>query len=184
MSTEYSISVSDWNYEDWEFTGRNIEYEKRGEWSDDNEDGISEDECIPVMLYAYPLYDCPSEEEIFKIHKKTCLTVVQNIESEEYYLALCGGGMDCSQDVGMAYIIAENNIPYALAQQVCRQPNLTQHGADFRLVMKYCQEVMKNNASSAKRQIKEIKESMKQSRLMEKHGIHHVSGLAELEAVS
>ncbi len=32
--TEYSISVSDWNCEDWEFTGRNLECEKRGEWSD------------------------------------------------------------------------------------------------------------------------------------------------------
>ena len=184
MTTEYSISVNDWDYESWEFVGRDIEYEKHGECEENNESGLSGDDYIPMMLYAYPLYDCPSDEQIFQIHKKTCLTIVKNIESEEYYLALCGGGMDCSQDVGMAYIIAEDHIPYALAQQVCRQPNLTQHGKDFRLVMKYCQDVMKSNALSAKRQIKEIKESMKQSKKMDKHKIHHVSGLEKLEVAN
>jgi len=183
MTTEYSISVNDWDYESWEFVGRDIEYEKHGEWLDDNEDGISGDDYIPMMLYAYPLYDCPSDEQIFQIHKKTCLTIVKNIESEEYYLALCGGGMNCSQDIGMAYIIAEDHIPYALANEISIQPNLTQHGKDFRLVMKYCQDVMENNASSAKRQIKEIKESIKESKKMDKHKIHHVSGLKKLEIV-
>ena len=184
MTTEYSISVNDWNYESWEFVGRDTEYEKHGEWSDNNQDGISEDSYYPMMLYAYPLYDCPTDGEIFQIHKKTCLTAVKNIESEEYYLALCGGGMNYSQDIGMAYIIAEDHILYALACEISRQPDLTQHGQDFRQVMKYCRKVIENNAVSAKRQIKEIKESMKRSRLMEKHGIHHVSGLKRLEAVS
>jgi len=137
MATEYSISVSDWDYESWEFVDRDIEYEKHGEWSEDNEQGISSDDYVPMMHYAYPLYDCPSDKQIFKIHEKTCLTVVRNIEGEEYYLVLCGGGMDCSQSIGMAYIIAEDHILYALAQQISRQPNLTQYGKNFRLEMKY-----------------------------------------------
>ena len=167
MTTEYSISVSDWNYESWEFIGRHLEEEKRGEWADDNEDDISEDSYYPTMLYAYPLYDCPTDEQIFQIHEKTCLTVVQNIESEEYYLALCGGGMNFSQDIGMAYIIAEDHIPYALAEMISKQPNLTQYRKDFRQVMKYCLKAMVLNVSSAKRQIREIKESIKKSKEMD-----------------
>lgn len=184
MSSEYCISVPDWNPEEWEFTGLNLEEKSRGLWSEDNQNGITEDDFSPMMMHAYPLYGRPADEAILKIHKKTCLTVVRSIESEEFYLALCGGGMDCSQDIGMAYIIAEGSIPYALAMQISRQPNVTQKGADFVTVMEYCRMSVDATIAGAQRQLKEIAEAVRQSQMMTKHGISHVSGLDELEAAN
>lgn len=177
MTTDYSISVDDWNYEDWTFIGRELEDEKHGDWSEDNPKGLDCDSFIPIMLYAYPLYDRPSDQAIFKIHDKTNLTVVMKNDTEEYYLALCGGGMDLSQDIGMAYIIAQNNIPFALATQISTQPNLSQYGANFRKVMKYCKKSIKSEIRNAKYSLDKINQARKESLEMDKRKLNHVSEL-------
>jgi hypothetical protein len=45
-------------------------------------------------------------------------------DTEEYFLALTGGGMDFSQNIALAYIIAQGWIPIALAYEVFTQLEL------------------------------------------------------------
>jgi hypothetical protein len=66
------------------------------------------------MNYAYLLTIEPSEEAIYKVVSETNLTVMYNTEENAYYLALCGGGMDLSQDIALAYFYAQRWIPYSL----------------------------------------------------------------------
>ena len=137
--------VNDWNFSEWEFTGRNIEVRDRGEWSEDNQDGISVDDYYPMMNYAYPLDNgCPSESTIKEIHKKASLTVVCKLSTDTYYLSLTGGGMNLSQDIAMAYIIAENRVPTGLAREVNVETPLTQHGDNYRKVLNKCKQSLEN----------------------------------------
>jgi len=64
---------------------------------------ISEDDCQPMMNYMYPLEIEPSNEAILKVVKNTALTVLGNEDTGDFCLALCGGGMDFSQSIGLAY---------------------------------------------------------------------------------
>ncbi len=58
--------------------------------------------------------------------------MVMKKDTEEYFLALTGGGMDLSQDIALAYIIAQGWIPTALAYEVSTQPELSVSGDDSR----------------------------------------------------
>lgn len=63
-------------------------------------------ECsnTPMMNYYYPLPgSCYDSDDAKKIND-TCLCLVYFSESEEYGLALTGGGMDLSWDICKAYI--------------------------------------------------------------------------------
>lgn len=146
----FSISV-DWNEENfdaWENHGRNVlmksckhkskeqpdhtntEYEN---WCE--ECGIHEDSAQPMMNYAYPLeLECTDEDKILEIVQKTCCTVMENTKTGEYFLVLCGGGMDLSQDIALAYIIAETWLPIALIQSVSTQEGLRQGGKNFKRI--------------------------------------------------
>lgn len=137
--------VDRWTFENWEFTGGEVERRERGEWSEHNRDGIHHDDYVPMMLYAYPLEGEPSDEEIKKIHRKTSVTVVREKGTDQYFLALTGGGMDLSQDIARAYIIAENRVPIELAREVNTQKELTQHGEDYLKVMKKCKQSIESN---------------------------------------
>lgn len=168
MTTEYSRSINDWADEKWEFVGRNLEMSKKGEWDDDNQDGLNEDDFYPVMLYAYPLSDCPSDTQIRLIHKKTNCTVVKDTDTEEYYLALCGGGMDLSQDIALAYIIATGYIPIALVFEVCKQPELSVHGNDWLKVARRCKKELKFNMDNSKEAIKMWNKNIKEFKIKQK----------------
>lgn len=152
--SEYSINVDDWNdYERWEMTGRNIMYSRMMEegtpqnkeakkeaevWGVDSdfEDIVNElaDHHIPMMLYAYPLEIDPSEEEIIEVCERTACTVVQDNNTGEYFLALCGGGMDLSQDIALAFNIAQKWLPTSLLSSVCKQYGLTKGGKNFKQI--------------------------------------------------
>ncbi len=72
------------------------------------------------MLYVYALDGEPSEDEIASVCDRTACTVLERRDRDgegtgEYFLALCGGGMDLSQDVALAYVLAGERIPDALA---------------------------------------------------------------------
>jgi len=73
----------------------------------------------PAILYL------PDEDKILEIVKKTCLTVMENQDTGEYFLVLCGGGMDLSQSIAYAYLLAGQRIPDELAFEVCTQPCLS-----------------------------------------------------------
>jgi len=84
------------------------------------------------MNYAYPLETTPSDENILKVVKTTCLTVMER--EGEYFLALCGGGIDLSQSIGLAYILIENWIPKELIGEISKQKGLSVSGEDWKLL--------------------------------------------------
>lgn len=143
--------VNEWSFEDWRFVGREIEQREA-----DEELGV--DEYYPMMNYAYPLREKPAEEEIKEVHCKTNLTVVQDKGSDEYYLALTGGGMDLSQDIAMAYVLTEHWVPLEVAYEVNTQKDLTQRGEDFKKVMERC----RDSLASVDRKIQRIDESLEE----------------------
>lgn len=154
MGSDYARSV-DWEkeYEVWENLGRqaledacthktqtvgskypetNMRY---GGYCE--ECGVCEDSAIPMMMFAYPLYcdyDLNDKEDLAKILRvvnETNCTVMYNGDEDTYYLALCGGGMDLSQDIALAYVIMERWIPFALLMNVCTQPELSVGGDNW-----------------------------------------------------
>jgi hypothetical protein len=171
----YSINV-DWSnyHEKWENTGRSLI-----EQNCKHEDGVQyngycekcevyEDDCEPMMNYAYPLETTPDDDKIIEVCQKTCCTVMYNNDDDCYYIALCGGGMDLSQDIALAYHILEKWIPLDLALQVSTQDGLSKYNKEFRKVMRACRESIKINISQGKQRVKQINESIKKSLLKEK----------------
>ena len=176
MATEYSISVDDWTYDTWEFTGRSVmcEYyetnpkkaEEMGHELDDEGEVKYLDEVVdgmtmPMMLYAYPLSGRPRDEGIVEICTETSCTVVMRNDTYEYYLALTGGGMDLSQDIALAYIIAEGRIPPALASEVSTQSGLSQGGGNWVKVMEHCREALDMKKEQYKNDSKVITKALK-----------------------
>jgi hypothetical protein len=175
MTTEYSISVNDWNHEEWEFTGMDVmrsfyeanpkEAEKDGHELDEGGNVKYLDEIIedffPMMLYAYPLDSEPPTMKIIKLCRNTNCTVVMKRDTEDYFLALTGGGMDLSQDIAMAYIIAEDFVPASLAMEVSTQEGLSKHGKEWMKVMRYCAKSLDIHAHFCKSRVKTIKQAVK-----------------------
>ncbi|MGD2084562.1 MAG: hypothetical protein PVH61_00110 [Candidatus Aminicenantes bacterium] len=173
MSTEYSVSVHEWNWEDWEFIGRDVMYgfydenpeeaEKDGNEVEDGKvkclDEIA-DYQLPVMLYAYPLDSEPEREKIIEVCRRTNCTVVMKKDTEEYFLALTGGGMDLSQDMALAYIIAQGWIPTALAYAVSTQPELSVSGKDWLKVAERCKKELELAINSNTHKITEWEASI------------------------
>ncbi len=181
MTTEYSISVDDWRDERWAMTGREIMYSllsedgtaQNKEIQQDAKDigcdadtlicGRADENC-PMMNYAYPLNGRPSDEQIIEICEETNCTVVEDTKTGDFFLALSGGGMDLSQDVAMAYIIAENHVPPALALNVSTQEGLSTNGKAWLKVMRYCRKSLLGWARGYRNQVKQISEATKEYR--------------------
>lgn len=181
MTTEYSISV-DWSEEmdKWENHGRNaIEENCTHKTQDKNsteenretnmrysgyceECGFHEDTAIPMMNYAYPLSFEPDDEKILEVVKKTNLTVMEKESSGEYFLALTGGGMDLSQDVALAYMIAQGSIPFALVNNVSTQPELSVGGSDWLKVARRIKKELRFEIRNSKESLKKWNEAVKQ----------------------
>ena len=95
------------NGDEWECLGRQVMEEKKGSWSETNPDGIEGDDYVPIYNFAYPLgLSSLDEDKIERICRETNCTVVHSQEEDALYLALCGCGMDLSQDIALAYMIA------------------------------------------------------------------------------
>jgi len=184
MTTEYSISVENWTDEKWEMTGREIMYsilsdrntrqykELKRQYGDgyDIDTIISEkaDEHCPVMLYAYPLYSRPTDEQIVKICEETACTVVEDTETGDFFIALCGGGMDLSQDVAHAYVLAGERVPPALAMNVSTQYTSTCMGRTWRKVMRECRRSLLISVWHYKEHAKKITDAMRAQRQIDK----------------
>ncbi|HBG60700.1 MAG: hypothetical protein A2Y10_13130 [Planctomycetes bacterium GWF2_41_51] len=116
--------------------------------------GFSEDDCDPIINYSYPLYGLPDDEKILRVVKETCLTVMENQDTGEVFLALCGGGMDLSQSIAYAYILAGQRIPDEMALGVCTQPCLSLGIKEYKQTMAQCKE---NLADMRRRGLEKIK---------------------------
>lgn len=122
--------------------------------------GVSEDSAQPMMNFIYPLYQKPSDKQILNVVNKTNLTVMENTEEDTFYLTLCGGGMDLSQDIGLAYILCGEWIPFDLALETCTQPALSVSMANYRKVMAACKKTLRKDINNAKFRIKQINEQL------------------------
>lgn len=174
----FSISV-DWeNYMEkgWENRGRSLiadacNHKDKSGGEDNNiqyggycdKCGISEDSCEPMMNYAYPLETTPDDDKIIEVCKKTNCTVMYKEDEDAYYLVLCGGGMDLSQDIALAYNILERWIPLELALSTSTQDGLSVGGKEFRRVMRACKESLRKDIGNARSQVKRINETIKES---------------------
>ena len=111
--------MSERSRDNWEFVGRQVLEEARGEWAEDNPNGVDEDEGYPIYNYAYPLFrDEIGDETVLKVCEKTNCTVVYNRQDGRYYLALTGCGMDMSQCIALAYLIVDGCIDWDMLKDV------------------------------------------------------------------
>ena len=176
MTTEYSISVDDWNEERWEMTGRDLMLSKMQEKGTrqnkeakrrakecgcklDNVIYEFADEHVPMMLYAYPLTIEPYDEAIIELCERTSCTVVKDNVTDDYFLALCGGGMDLSQDVALAYIIAQRWLPASLLVNVSSQYGLSKWDKDFQQIADAIIEQSEREIGNLRNTIKEWQET-------------------------
>lgn len=176
MTSRYSISVNDWQDEQWEHIGVDVMYghyvnsrsikREAKDYNIDVDDLVRErsDSHYPMMLYCYPLYSEPSVEEIIDVCTKTNCTVVKNNETDEYFLALSGGGMDLSQDIGLAYMLCGERIPSALAYNISTQASLSISKKDFKKVMREVKRVLRADIINYREHIKRIDAELKSLR--------------------
>ena len=152
-------------FEDWckdSFKTSNVRYKDYCEECD-----ISEDSAEPMMNYAYPLHHEPTEEEILRIVKETNLTIMENNDTGEFFLALCGGGMDFSQEIGYAYLIC-GYIPDAMAFNVSEQYGLNISGKKYFELMNKVITSLENSQEAYKNRIVRIKEAVKEAKAKKK----------------
>jgi len=131
---------------------------------------VSEDSARPMMNYLYPLeltdFD---EDKILKVVRETNCTVLENNESGEWFLALCGGGMDLSQDIGYSYMILETWLPDDLLQSVNKQPLLSLGSKKYKELAKQIIKQLKMRSGQYKQRAKEWKERLKSLNEKEKN---------------
>jgi hypothetical protein len=120
-----------------------------------------EDSCEPMMNYGYPLCFLPEDKKILQIVKGTCLTVMENDDTGECFLVLCGGGMDLSQSIAYAYLLAGERIPDELAFEVCTQPCLSVGKKEYLQVMRECKKELIDLRRRALGRIKQITTALK-----------------------
>lgn len=132
---------------------------------------ISEDTAMPMMNFLYPVYkkyDGYSDEKILKMVKNTNLTLVEDNESGDLFLTLCGGGMDLSQDIALAYyILADgpyNMIPVDILRSMCLQPELSIGLKEFVKISKQGIKEIKNDITNLQYKLKDFKDANKKAR--------------------
>ena len=123
--------------------------------------GYYEDSCQPMMNYAYSLDFEPSKEAIKNTIENTNLTVMYNNYTNEYFLVLCGGGMDLSQDIALAYIYCQKWIPEELLNNVCKQKGLSVSGDNWKFLRCEMISQLKHKVGMAERYLKEWEETEK-----------------------
>lgn len=181
MGTEYSILIDDWQDGKWNHVGRDAMYnyylnsrtakkEAKGYCTDIEEYANEQaDKNFPMMNYAYPLeMGDPGEEKTIEICLKTNCTVVEDTETGDFFLALTGGGMDLSQDIALAYMIAEKWLPTSLLRNVCTQPALSVSKKEYRKIMRRIKEQLRMENARNKDHLKRINEELKKLRAQEK----------------
>lgn len=102
-----------------------------------DECGFNESSCVPMMNFLYPLELSNFEDtKILEVINKTNCTILEDTESGEYFLALCGGGMDLSQDIALAYLILEKWIPGDLLRNTLSQKAFSISKENYKILRK------------------------------------------------
>ncbi len=136
----------------WDFVGRDsLSFKTQDE---------DPDAGIPMMNYAYPLETTPDDATIKKITRDTSCTVVYNNEEDQYYLALTGGGMNLSQDIALAYMIAQGFIEWDLLSSVCLTNPLSVGKENFKKILKEAIRQFEIVEANAKRDLEQARETL------------------------
>lgn len=131
--------------------------------------GLSENTAYPMMDYLYPLELTDFEEsKILKVVKETNCTVLEDTEEGGWFLALCGGGMDLSQDIALRYIILEKWIPIDLLNNVCKQACLSLGSKKWVFLAREAIKQLRHNELNFKQKRKDWKESYKRFKKLDK----------------
>lgn len=151
--------------DEWHCVGRQVMEEKKGLWFEDNPEGLEGDDYIPIYNFAYPL-DLSSldEDRTIRICSETNCTVVYNDKEDSLYLALCGCGMNLSQNIALAYMIAYSygeeygRIPDHMLFDVCKSGALSVSQKKFERIREKLIEGFENLKRSCKRELESLKE--------------------------
>lgn len=125
-----------------------------------DECGVSSDGTAPMMNYGYLLESKPSEEQILAVVSETNLTVMENTETDEFFLVLTGGGMDLSQDIALAYLLCGEQIPVEVAIRVSTQYGLSKSGENWFKLMNACVESLESYAKNCTYAAHQAKEAI------------------------
>jgi hypothetical protein len=117
--------------------------------------GHYEDTASPMMNFGHILDIKPDEEEILEVVNETNCTIMENTETGEYFIVLCGCGMDLSQDIALAYIVIQKHIPIDLINSICKQKGLSQSEKNFERIRKSIIETIDISISNLQRTKKE-----------------------------
>lgn len=85
---------------------------------------VYEDTAEPMMSYGYVVRSTDFEDSTLKEIVYQGLTIMENTDTGECFLALCGGGMDLSGHIAYCYYLLGEFIPHELAMQYS-QSNLS-----------------------------------------------------------
>ncbi len=151
--------------DEWDCLGRHVMEEKKGEWSEDNQEGLEGDDYMPMFNFAYPLgLSSLDENKIVRICEETSCTVIYNDEENTLYLALCGCGMNLSQDIALAYMIAYSyaeeeygRIPAHMLFDVYKSGALSVSKKQFKHIQKALIEGFESLRQSCERELENLK---------------------------
>ena len=114
----------------------------------------------PTMNFAYPLFSEPDEEKIAKVCEETGCTVVYNLQDDNYYLALTGGGMDMSQSIALAYIIADGCIDWDFIENVYISGAFSVSEKDYQIILKELERQFSISISNQTQKLKEVQDKL------------------------
>lgn len=161
--------------EDWTNVGRDILYSSCKHKDGMQKKGycekcdISEDSAIPIMNYIYPLELTDfSDNKILKVVKETNCTIIRKDTTDEMFLALCGGGMDLSQDIAYSFVVLETWIPADLLREVNKQPLLSLGSKKYKFLARAIIKQLKIESDRNNQRAKEWKERLKNLKEQEK----------------
>ena len=114
----------------------------------------------PSMNFAYPLFCEPGEEKIIKVCEETACTVVYNSQDDNYYLTLTGGGMDMSQSIALAYIIADGCIDWDFLDEIYLTGAFSVSEEDFQIILKELERQFTISISNQTQKLKEVQDKL------------------------
>ncbi|MCK4983736.1 MAG: hypothetical protein KAS17_12475, partial [Victivallaceae bacterium] len=176
MKSTYVNWSSEDAYRIWDFVGAELMYNKELEKLSHCSHGNKEKEychtceCYPddthqdnkpVVNYVYPLFSKPDEEKIIKVCEETSCTVVYNSQDDNYYLALTGCGMNLSQDIALAYIIADGCIEWDFIENVCISGAFSVSKEDYQIILSELERQLTISIDNQTRKLKEVTEQLK-----------------------
>jgi len=171
------VNWSDSNiYQVWDFIGAGVIYNReRKRLSQCPHGNATQEYChdcnvypedkrnanYPAINYAYPLFSEPDEEKIARVCEETACTVVYNLQDDNYYLALTGGGMDFSQSIALAYIICDGCIAWELLNDVSISGAFSVSEQEYQTILKEMERQLSTSIDTYKAKLQKVRKQLK-----------------------